>query len=375
MKIMAKKPTHRQRKGAVLVLVAILLPVMLILSAMAINFAYIDLCETELYTAADAGARAAGREFGVTRSQTNAVSRGKLVANLNKVSGNGLSLADSDFAFGRSTRSGLGRYTFDPASTVKNAVQVTARRSQGALDGPISLMMPNIIGRSSVNITEVAISTSVEVDIALVLDRSGSMAYAVDEIANPLVKPNSAPLGWVFCDPAPPICRWRNLVAAVDAFLNEISSSPMDEQVSLSTYNHIALTDVSLTNNYALIDSGMVPYTNSLCMGATNIGGGIAEGIGSLIYSPSARPQAAKVIVVMTDGMHNWGSDPVGAAYWAAGSGITIFTVTFANEAEIWRMQEVAAIGGGKHYHANSASDLSAAFQDIARSLPTLLTK
>jgi hypothetical protein len=201
------------------------------------------------------------------------------------------------------------------------------------------------------------------------------MAYAVDEVANPLVKPASAPLGWMFCMAAPPVCRWRNLVDAVNVFLNEMATSPMDEQVSLSTYNHIAGTDVSLTRNYGIVSLGLAPYTNSFCMGATNIGGGIQEGIGSLLYSPTARPTAAKVIVVMTDGIHNWGTDPVGAAYWAAGSGITIFTVTFANEADISRMQEVAAIGGGKHYHAASASDLSTAFQDIARSLPTLLTQ
>lgn len=365
-----------RRQGAVLVLVAVLLPVMLILSAMAINFAYMDLCSTELYTATDAAARAAGREFGMTRSTTAAITRAKQIASLNQVAGDGLTLSDSDFTFGQSIRSlNAGRYTFDPNSTSKNAVQITAKRSQGAADGPISLMMPSIIGRSSVNLSETAVSTSVEVDIALVLDRSGSMAYAVDEVANPLVKPASAPTGWMFCMAAPPVCRWRNLVDAVNVFLGEVSTSPMDEQVSLSTYNHIAVTDVSLTRYYNFVSFGLAPYTASLCMGATNIGGGIQEGIGSLLYSPSSRPTAAKVIVVMTDGIHNWGTDPIDAAYWAAWSGITIFTVTFANEADIPRMQQVAAIGGGKHYHAASANDLTTAFQDIARSLPTLLTK
>ncbi len=366
---------HGRRQGAVLVLVAILLPVMLILSAVAINYAYMDLCETELYTATDAAARAAGREFGVTRNATAAINRGKQLANLNQVSGDGLTLSDSDFEFGHSVRSNAGRYTFDPNSTSKNAVQITAKRMQGSADGPISLIMPSVLGRNSFNISESAVSTSVEVDIALVLDRSGSMAYAVDEIADPAVKPASAPPGWTFCMAAPPVCRWRNLVAAVDVFLGEVSTSPMDEQVSLSTYNHLTGTDVNLTRNYAEVSAGLSPYTNSLCMGATNIGGGINEGIGSLFYSPTARPTAAKVIVVMTDGIHNWGSDPIGPAYWAAESGVTVFTVTFANEADITRMREVAAIGGGKHYHAASANDLTAAFQDIARSLPTLLTK
>lgn len=372
---MQKSPIEN-RQGAVLVLIAILLPVMLILSAIAINFAYMDLCQTELYTATDAATRAAGREFSISRSQTQAISKGKQLASLNKVAGVSLKLSDTDFTFGNSSRpSSNSRYSFDATSSVKNSVQLTGKRSQGTTDGPVPLFMPNLLGRNSVNMTETAISTSIEVDIALVLDRSGSMAYAVDEVANPMVPPYSAPLGWLFGAPAPPICRWRNLVTSVDVFLNEVANSPIDERVSLSTYNHLAATDVSMTSNYSQIALGLTPYTASLSMGATNIGGGIMEGIGALMYSPSSRPYAAKVILVLTDGIHNYGVDPVGSAYAAADSGITIFTVTFANEADIARMQQVASIGGGKHYHASSPAALSQAFQDIAHSLPTLLTK
>lgn len=366
----------RHRQGAILLLVAILLPVMFILSAMAINYAYIDLCETELYTATDAAARASGREFTMTRDQSQAITRGKSLAALNKVAGKGLSLNAADFIFGQSTRSSLNsRYTFNSSSNIKNSVQVSANRTSSASDGAIPLFMPNLLGRNNVEISRSAISSAIEVDIALVLDRSGSMAFAADEVAQPFVLPYSAPPGWAFCDPAPPICRWRNLDAAVAVFLNEVQLSPLDELVSLSTYNDTALTDVGLTSNYLSISAGLTPYTNSFCMGATNIGGGINEGIGALQYSPAARPHAAKVIVVMTDGIHNVGYHPIDSAYYAASQGITIFSITFANEADIYLMQHVAAIGGGKHYHANSPADLSTAFQDIAKGLPTILTK
>jgi Flp pilus assembly protein TadG len=49
-----RQVTAASRRGAVLVLIAILLPVMLLLSAIAINYCYMDLCRTELYTAVDA---------------------------------------------------------------------------------------------------------------------------------------------------------------------------------------------------------------------------------------------------------------------------------------------------------------------------------
>jgi Ca-activated chloride channel homolog len=77
----------------------------------------------------------------------------------------------------------------------------------------------------------------------------------------------------------------------------------------------------------------------------------------------------------MTDGIHNTGTHPIDAAYYAASQGITIFTVTFANEADVWLMQQVAQVAGGKHYHANSPSDLVTAFREIAKGLPTVLTK
>ena len=94
-----------------------------------------------------------------------------------------------------------------------------------------------------------------------------------------------------------------------------------------------------------------------------------------LMSSPSQRSGAAKVLVVMTDGIHNTGLDPLISAQAAANSGIMIFTVTFSDEAELTRMQQVAAIGNGRHYHATNAAQLTAVFRDIAASLPTLLTK
>ena len=196
----------------------------------------------------------------------------------------------------------------------------------------------------------------------------------IDEVAEPFAVPYSAPPGWEFGDPAPPICRWRDLQLAVNTFLSIVNSSALNEFVSLSSYSHVATTEVSLTTNYAAISAALQPYTDSFQAGATNIGGGINEGIGALFSSPLARPYAAKVIVVMTDGIHNAGTYPIGPAEAAAINGVLIFAITFSNEADQYLMQQVAARGGGRHFHANSAADLVNAFQEIARALPNLLT-
>ncbi|MFN3189563.1 MAG: vWA domain-containing protein [Aureliella sp.] len=365
----------QQRRGAVIVLLVLLLPVVLLLAAFAINMAYVELARTEMVIAADAAARAGGRELAVSRSQTQAIAAAKDFASRNEVAGQGLTLSNSDIVFGRSVRSGAGRYSFSAGGANPNALRVIANRSGGSSDGAVPLLMPNMLGRSSVETTQEAISTLMEVDVSLVIDRSGSMAFAANEVANPYVPPASAPAGWQFCDPAPPICRWRNVVDAVGVFLNEVSVSPADERVSISTYNESAITNQDLTQDYPAILNSLTPYTNSFCAGGTNIGGGINEGASALQFSPSARPGAVKVLVVLTDGIHNIGTNPVFAAKNVAKDGAMIFTVTFSNEANQGTMQQVANEGGGKHFHANSPTDLINAFTEIAKSLPTLLTK
>jgi hypothetical protein len=89
----------------------------------------------------------------------------------------------------------------------------------------------------------------------------------------------------------------------------------------------------------------------------------------------AARPWANKVIVVLTDGIHNTGTDPIYAANEASNEKILIFTITFALEADQALMSQVASIGMGKHYHATSGVALNEVFRDIARTLPILITR
>ncbi|MCA9128866.1 MAG: VWA domain-containing protein [Planctomycetales bacterium] len=367
---------NRSRTGAILVLIVVLIPVLLMLSAFAINIAYMELNRTEAHTAADAAARAAGREFTVTGSIAAAKTRAKQFAELNEIAGNPLTLADSDIVAGVSQRASTAvRYTFTPGGTNPNAIRVTARRTAAAPDGAVPLLMPNVFGIGTFNINHEAVSSLVEMDIALVIDRSGSMAYAANEVAAFPPAPASAPAGWTFCDAAPPNSRWRNVVDATSVFLAQLNASPISELVSLSTYNHGAITDQPLTGNYALITASLNNYTNSLCSGGTNIGGGINEGSGALASSPAAREGAVKVIIVLTDGIHNIGTNPISAATSAASGGVLIFTITFSAEANQSTMQSVAAVGNGRHFHANSPSDLIQVFQAITKLLPNLLTK
>jgi hypothetical protein len=80
-------------------------------------------------------------------------------------------------------------------------------------------------------------------------------------------------------------------------------------------------------------------------------------------------------MVLMTDGIHNLGPEPVLSARQAATQDIIIHTITFSSDADIRRMQDVAAATGGRHFHAPTAQDLVRIFKEIASTLPVLLTE
>jgi hypothetical protein len=356
-------------------MLALMLPVVIILAAFAINIAYLELNRTEMHIASDAASRAAGREFMITNDQALARAKGRDAASRNSIGGKPLLLADTDFVFGQSSRSSASsRYSFVAGGSRPNAVEVTARRTTGSLNGPLDMLLPNPFATKKVESLQTARSNQIEVDVALVIDRSGSMAYAANEPAVFPPLPAAAPPGWLFDGPVPNPSRWRDAVAAVDVFLTELSASPISEMVSLSTYNDVTSMDEQLTTNYANIMSDLNAYSNYFESGATNIGGGINAGV-STFAGPNARPFAAKVVIVLTDGIDTVGSDPIKAAEDAAKEQIMVFSITFANEADQATMIQVAAKGHGKHYHAATGTNLTQVFRDIARQLPVLLSK
>ncbi|RMF38561.1 MAG: VWA domain-containing protein [Planctomycetota bacterium] len=370
-------PTRRcrQRRGAVIVLVAILLPVMIILAGFTINGALIQLRKTEMYVAADAAARAGGRELGVEQSESKAIARAQEFAARNKVGGVPVDLKPSDIVFGQSDRSGTSRYNFDPNGQFRNAMQVHVKRDGSHAGGPVPLLfpMPGVV--SSVELGQSSISTQVQVDVCLVIDRSGSMAYASNETAQYPPAPKSAPPGWDFCDPAPPASRWLDLVQAVQVFDQALQDSPAVEFASLVTYADTAVIEQPLTTNYSLLENSLNKYTNSFCAGGTNIGGGILVGMNALAKNVPGRSGAIKVLLVMTDGKHNSGLDPVAAAKIAGKQNVMIFTVTFSNETDEARMKLVAKEGQGEHFHAKNGNELQDVFKKIAARLPVLLTE
>jgi len=363
------------RQAATLVLVVILLPVLFVLAGFAINISYLQLVQTEAQIATDASASAAGHVFAVTGDRKAARAAAVAIAARNPIGGKILPLRSADFEFGLATRNSVNEpYNFTVAAS-GNSVRLTTVSLSNGVGGDISPLFPLFGSVIQFRPNRTSTCTQLDLDIAIVIDRSGSMAYSSSEISAYPPKPVNAPSGWVFGNPVPPNARWLDAIAAVQVFTNLLQASPQQEQVALSVYNHQVATLQPLTQNYSLVINKLVAISANFISGGTNIGDGILEGIGAVGDPALRRPWATPVLIVLTDGVHNYGTDPIDAAYVAQDQKVTVFTLTFSDEAEQSLMETVAQTGGGEHFHAVNAAQLQAAFRDIAGQLPTLITR
>lgn len=367
-----RRPAIRDRRGAIIPLVCLLLPLIVGLAAFSINFAHMQLISTQAQIASDASVRGAGRTFSLTGDLVAARTMARTLASRNLIGNNVLDLPDSCFTLGSSTRrSSAERFQFTPVAQLPRNASANSLRIL-IQETNQQHLMPNILAQRTFHLNRVAISSQVEVDIALVLDRSGSMAYATNEAPNGYFFPAAAPPGWAFGHRVPPRSRWLDLVNASNAFLTFLEGSFVDEHVSLATYGSTATSDRPMSSNYATIRQGIDVYTRSFPAGATNIEAGIITGAGLL---QRGRPFASKVMVLMTDGIRTAGGDPIHQASSLGRQGVIIYTVTFSDQADRAAMQRVAQAANGLHFHAASGADLTQAFQAIARSIPTIITQ
>lgn len=369
------------RRGAILPMFALFVPIILVTGAFAINVAWMSLVKTELQICTDTAARAAGREFAVTQNLTSSLNRGTQAGSVNKVGGRTLNLTSSEIKFGESllntTGPDAGSYSFQPKTVTQatlgsgigkvyvNAVDVTVNQTFGFSEMPMPI--PLLSAPNGFRPQAQATSSQFERDIVLVLDRSGSMnEYSTDWAGWAPAGPGEAYYG----------SRWRELADAVRIFNLILDSTPSTESVGLATFSTTASSDLPLRSSSAQINAAIDAITANFQGGATAIGDGIGIGVSILNDVSLSRPAAKQTIIVMTDGIYNTGAEPVFMAQQAHDIyGITVHAISFSNDADIAKMESVAAAGGGIHYHAVDSAQLNAAFIEIAKSLPTILTR
>ena len=207
------KRKHYARKGAIVPLFAILLPVLLIFCGFAINLAYMQVVTTELKIATDCAAHAGGRAMSVAQDDASltvqqkrdlavqaGIDKATELAAINTILGRHLSVGEDgsgseiEIGFGSSVRAnnGFGMYEYTEADTA-DVLSGDSRPSSLHVVGNMNVPMVFRVMNSQAsadsparNVTEFAptrrsVATQVNRDVALVLDRSGSMLYFRDE--------------------------------------------------------------------------------------------------------------------------------------------------------------------------------------------------
>lgn len=402
-------PSNCPRQGAVIPLFAILTPVIILVCGLAINVAYMHLIRTELRIATDAAARAGGRAFSENQNVDDAIALAASTAALNYVAGRPLLLATAEsaneieFGLAQRTNQGQGRYAFSEKTrqavrdkqTAANSIRVNGIKSDASASGSVRLLFSGYGPFSNFEPSASSIATQVDRDIALVVDISGSMAWAVDDYSQYYTVVDGV---WVWSnntkkneyedwksdydkyrskspptDNVPRFSRWVALRAAADGFFSVLNATQPKEYVSLITFSSSAQLNFNPTSSY----KPMKDYINALKpTGATYIAAGMQTAVPALMTNPAARPYAEKTIVIFTDGVNTTGANqPATLAQSIVNDyPITIHTITFSANADQTTMRNVADIGGGKHFHADTLAELSAAFKEIANNMPTVLT-
>ncbi|HUP79028.1 MAG TPA: VWA domain-containing protein, partial [Pirellula sp.] len=187
--------------------------------------------------------------------------------------------------------------------------------------------------------------------------------------------------------------RWAVLANSIRLFFDEVALSPPQPRSSLVTWaSHYQMPispntdfpesriDVSLpsaanfnfnSNKQSIIGAvdakGVVPM-----MGGTNLSAGLTQAV-SVFQGTNANAFSSKVIILLTDGQWNEGADPIGIANTAHDAGIIVHCVSMLTN-EQTSLQQIAALTGGRYYSTLNEVELRAAFQELARSLPAVLT-
>ncbi len=325
-----------------MVFVAITIVILLVAAAFAIDFAHIHVTRAELRTATDAAARAGSEALSRTGNVDLARQAAIDIASQNVVAGKPLQLRGTDIEFGGNLRSSNGKIEFVPNQQPFDTVRVTGDRTQNSLSGSVPMLFGPIFGVTEFEPMITAASTRASRDIALVLDVSGSMSS---------------------------FGRFDALRDAFNIFLFELEQSGQRDQISLSVYSTNSTKLHPMTPNHQSVRNA---FANATPNGFTAIGEGILMGL-STFSDPLARSNAQRIMIVMTDGIHNRGVSPLVAVQQASAANITVHTITFSPSANRSLMQQVAQQTGGIYLHAETNADLVDAFRDMARLLPIVL--
>jgi Flp pilus assembly protein TadG len=183
----------------------------------------------------------------------------------------------------------------------------------------------------------------------------------------------------------------RAVKDAVQAMTDVIVSLESLDQMSLEIFATTVRHEVDLTDAYQSVADSLYEMQAGHYDTCSDVGGGLAQAITEL-NSSRARPAAAKVIVLMSDGKPNISAegyyrangDPevrqfcLDQAQEAADQGMRIYTISVGYDVDQEIMAEIATVGRGQHFHAEGTPEeyseqLDAIFRTLGGKRPVAL--
>ncbi len=234
---------------------------------------------------------------------------------------------------------------------------------------------------------------AVDVDVVLVMDRSGSMGEGEAEskceweelewtgFSFQCVAYDEDGLEQLTCEAKPNVIQCDAPVftpatnskitdakAAANTFLGYLGT---DDQSALVSFADVATLEKQLSNDHSATQDAV----DALVMGGnTNIGDAIMEGTTELGSEERANPQAVKVMILLTDGkanMPNGAGDPDPEFYAkekaeeAAALGYKVFTIGLGGDVNETMLQYIANSTQADYYPVPTSADLEGIYDSI----------
>jgi hypothetical protein len=171
---------------------------------------------------------------------------------------------------------------------------------------------------------------------------------------------------------------------AVEELCDYLTEMDTDDYLSIHYYSDSAWTGVTLTDSYPAIVSNVYAQSAGNYGTYTNIYAGMNSAVNELL-SDRARPNAKKVIFLMTDGNPNRPStgDPIALALASADTArvkhIQVHTISFGADSNQTLMEDMAGTGKGSTYYVASpdiaqyTEDLRQVFRALGGKRPVRL--
>ncbi|TWT95869.1 von Willebrand factor type A domain protein [Botrimarina colliarenosi] len=382
--LIRRRHRRHDRRGATLVLIAVMSTTLVSLGALVINWSYIELTNTQLRSASDAAAKAAAVTLSQAQSEADARQAARTVASQYRIGGLTLNLSDDDIEFGNGQPNGTGGYAFTAGEQPLNCARVVARCGPNSATASVPVLFANLLPDDAFNLSKEAIAGRFDHDVCVVVDRSASMAWDLTgtDFSYPEEYNNDSTLQNYFRPPHPTGSRWAKLIEALEVFRDVVDRRDLNAKIGLVSYSSDytfgfyqsskATRDQLLDANNNLFVDAAYAISQEPIIGDTNIAAGINNGRAVLLRS-EGRMTANRTMILLSDGRKTEGGNPVTRAAVAAESRITVHTISFGDGADQDAMEQIAQAAGGNHYHAATAAELDAAFEQIARELPAVL--